>query len=88
MRVPSAIPEIESESMFTDEPRLRFEPAVELEHLRSLLINYDPRDEPAVYYKPPRNTGVMIAKGLCYLFIGVFTLMIGLSILNAFTFGC
>lgn len=68
---------------------MRLNPAVELERLRPLLVDYDPMDELVTYYHPPRNYGVLIAKFLGYTFLAAVTIGIGISILGAFALtGC
>lgn len=78
------VPEFEPASIFTEEPRLRFEPVTELERLRPLLIDYDPRNEPAQYYQPPRNYGVLLAKFVGYSLLGAITIGLGLMIIAPF----
>ena len=86
---PLAFPaQLEPESIFSEAPHFRFDPAAELKRLRPLLADYDPRDEPVQYYHPPRDYGVLIAKFIGYSFLGMITLGIGLSILGSFTLGC
>lgn len=78
------VPDIDPATIFADEPQLRFEPAAELERLRHLLIDYDPRQEPTPYDKPPTNYGVLIAKFIGYSLLGAITIGIGLMILAPF----
>ena len=78
------VPELEPDTIFTEEPRLRFEPVTELESLRPLLVDYDPRSEPAQYYQPPRNYGVLVAKFVGYSLLGAITIGMGLMIIAPF----
>jgi hypothetical protein len=78
------IPELDPEYIFLDEPRLRMDPAAELERLRPLLAEYDPRAEPVQIHHAPIEYGVLIAKFIGYSLLGAITIGIGLMILAPF----
>lgn len=84
---PLYIAELEPESVFAENPKLRFDPAAELERLRPLLTTYDPKDDAVPCEPPPRDYGLLIVKFVGYTILGAITAAVGLSILAGFAVG-
>lgn len=83
------VPELEPESVFGDEPRLKLATTRELERLKPLLEHYNPHTQPLKYYKPPRDYGMLVAKLIGYSVLVGITLFIGLMIIAPFLpLGC